>query len=107
MTRRGFLRAGAVLGALLTCAPVLGMIGSMLGMSRALHTLGKNGISDPHELSRNVAQTMMLTAGGLALFPCGIVLLTVCIVLLRRSRGAAPPPLPRFLEGAAKNADRQ
>ena len=107
MTRRGFLRVGAVLGALLTCAPVLGIFGAMLGMTRAFRALDTSGISDPHALSQGIARTMMITAGGIALLPCGIVLLLVCVLLLKRSSGSEPPPLPRFAEGSAPDVDKR
>ena len=98
MTSRGFLRAGVIVGTLLACAPLWGVIGAMLGMFRAFRILGKNGISDPHALSNTVGSILLLTAGGLVLCPCGIVLLVVCARLLQPARTPRPPPMPRFPE---------
>lgn len=99
-SRRVFLRIGVGVGALLTCAPLLGVAATFLGMSRAFRVLGQSGIDDPHALSSAVATTMLAAASGIVIFPGGVALLGVCLWLLRRQRGAGPPPLPRFPEGS-------
>lgn len=95
---RFFLWLGVAAGSLLTCAPLLGFAGAMLRMLQASGTLGDAGISDPRLLSRAVGETLLMTAGGLFLFPFGIALLVICLSLLKRERGSQPPPLPRFPE---------
>ena len=98
LARRHVLWLGMAVGALLTCAPVLGMFGTLFGMSQALNTLRQSGIGDPRQLATAIAGMLLATAGSFALFPVGIVLLVVCGLLLRRSRRSGPPPLPRFPE---------
>lgn len=93
-TRRLFLRAGLVVGALLTCAPLFGILGTMVGMARAFRTLGDSGIGDPRSLAGALGETLSVSAGTLALFPIGLVLLIVCGRLLQQSRQPKPPPLP-------------
>ncbi len=102
-SRRVFLRLGVAVGALLTCAPLLGL----LGLIRVFGALGKSGISDPRQLSHAVAETLFTTAGGLCLLPFGIVLVVICLSLLKRPRIPVPPPLPRFPEnfGNPKHSD--
>ena len=98
---RFFLRVGAVIGALFTCAPLLGLAGTMLGVNRTLAMLGKSGISDPRHLSNAVGEMMLMIAGGFLLFPAGIVLLIIClwaVATLAHPRDRRP--LPRFPENS-------
>lgn len=88
--------------------PVLGLMGTVFGMVHAFRNLGDNGVADPKALSSGVAMALHSTMAGLILFPCGMVLFTVCMILIYQSppdeRGrtpealrqatAVPPPLP-------------
>jgi biopolymer transport protein ExbB/TolQ len=86
--------AGIVLGVLLMCAPVLGAIGSAIGMVRAFGTLADRGIADPKALSKDIGWTLYSTATGVFLFPCGVVVLTISLVARSRRGVAGPPQLP-------------
>jgi biopolymer transport protein ExbB len=85
---------GIVLGSLLTLSPLWGLIGTVLGMLGAFSDLATSGIGDPHALSGHIHQTLIWTATGFFLFPVGLVVLTVSIVLYVRRQPATPPPLP-------------
>ncbi len=97
-SQRVFLRLGMAVGGVITGAALLSLCWTVLGMWRAFHVLGQNGISDPHGLASTIATTLLATASGVFLLPGGLALLVVCSLLLRRLRSTGPPPLPRFLE---------
>ena len=69
----------ALIGAFLQLGPVVGLIGTVIGMRRAFDTLGAAGIADPEKLSANIGEVLIATVIGLALGVIGIVLL--CIAL--------------------------
>ena len=92
--KRRLLIAGIVMGALLTLAPVFGLLGTVFGMMRAFDTLGSTGLGDPQALSASIGDTLIATAAGLFLCPVGIVVLTLSLVFFFRLRRPVPPPLP-------------
>lgn len=91
---RKLLVVGMALGGALMLAPMFGMIGTVFGMMRAFHTLGSSGISDPTQLSHSIGITMMSSMVGLALFPIGLILLVICVVIYNQHRRPSPPPIP-------------
>lgn len=93
-TKRKWLIAGIVIGSILTAAPLLGMVGTAIGMMRAFSALGSTGISDPHALSEAIGTSLLSTATGFFVFPVGVLILTVSLVLFVQLRKATPPPLP-------------
>ena len=84
------IKAGIVVGALLTMATLFGLLGTVFGMVRAFHALGPTGIADPRGLSHSVGNAVVSTAGGLILCPFGIALLAVSLVFYFRMRRGAP-----------------
>ncbi len=46
-------------------SPMLGLLGTVIGMIGAFSTLGDYGISDPRALSTSIAEVLFATAGGL------------------------------------------
>jgi biopolymer transport protein ExbB/TolQ len=86
--------AGIVLGGLLTCSPIVGLVGTFIGMRRAFDTLGNSGIGDPQKLSDGIGTTLISTVLGIAVLPIGILLLVVSIVSFVRLSQPAPPPPP-------------
>lgn len=69
----------AVTGALLQLGPVVGLLGTLIGMMGAFRTLGSGGIAEPQHLGANIGVVLCATAAGLALGLMGLVLL--CIAL--------------------------
>jgi biopolymer transport protein ExbB/TolQ len=80
--KRNLLKAGIIIGALLTAAPVLGVLGTLFGMTRAFTALGSSGVSDPQALSEGIGTSLVSTAVGFALCPVGVVIFTLSRFLL-------------------------
>jgi biopolymer transport protein ExbB len=59
---------------MITAAPLLGILGTVIGIIHSFDMLGKAGIQDPHAVTSGIAQALLTTAAGLliaifALFP--------------------------------------
>ena len=91
----GLLIAGIVIGSLLMLSPLVGLLGTVFGMTRAFNTLGSSGIADPQALSASVHTVLVSTAVGFFLCPVGIVLFTLSLIFFFRLRASRPPPLPQ------------
>ena len=46
-------------------SPMIGLTGTVIGMIKAFHTLGENGISNPSQLAANIGEVLVATASGL------------------------------------------
>jgi biopolymer transport protein ExbB len=46
-------------------SPMIGLTGTVMGMIKAFHTLGENGISNPAQLAANIGEVLVATASGL------------------------------------------
>ena len=92
--KRRFLLTGIVVGSILTLSPLFGLLGTVLGMTRAFRMLGSAGVSDPQALANSIGTMLVSTAAGLCLCPVGIVVFTLSLVFFLRLRAATPPPLP-------------
>jgi len=46
-------------------SPMIGLTGTVIGMIKAFHTLGSNGISNPSQLAANIGEVLVATASGL------------------------------------------
>ncbi len=88
------LQAGVLIGAVLTAAPVLGLGGTVFGMMRSFSLLQGPGINDPKALSYSISVTLLSSAAGLSLFPLGVIILTLSLILQAQVRRQTPPPLP-------------
>jgi biopolymer transport protein ExbB/TolQ len=75
------LIVGTVLGAILTFAPVAGMVGTALSMMRAFDVLGSSGIADPRALAEAISHALFWGAASLALLVLGLPLLITSSVL--------------------------
>lgn len=93
-TKRRLLITGIVVGSLLALSPLVGLLGTVFGMTRAFKTLGNSGIADPQAVSNDIGVTLYSTAAGLFLLPFGVILFVVSMVLFLRLRASTPPPLP-------------
>lgn len=60
--RRGL----AVLDTIITMAPLLGILGTVLGIIASFELLGSGGIQDPKAVTGGIAQALITTATGLA-----------------------------------------
>jgi biopolymer transport protein ExbB/TolQ len=93
--KRSLLMAGIIVGALLMVSPVVGLMGTVFGMTRAFSVLGSSGVKDPQALSDSIGTTLVSRAVGFFLFPVGIVMFTLSLIFYLRLRYSSPPPLPR------------
>src|ERR1700761_1271631 len=73
-----------VLDTIVTLAPLLGLLGTIIGMFNAFQVLGKSGAA-PTEVTGGVAEALIATAAGLLIAIIGIVFLNglqTCVRLL-------------------------
>lgn len=54
-----------VLDTMVTVAPLLGILGTVLGIISSFNMLGTEGIADPKLVTAGIAQALLTTAGGL------------------------------------------
>ncbi|NOR23818.1 MAG: MotA/TolQ/ExbB proton channel family protein [Desulforhopalus sp.] len=54
-----------VLDTMITVAPLLGILGTVLGIINSFNMLGNEGIADPKLVTSGIAQALLTTAGGL------------------------------------------
>lgn len=47
------------------CSPMIGLVGTVLGMMSAFSTLGSSGVGDPSKLSEAIGHVLVATASGL------------------------------------------
>lgn len=73
----------AKLGAWLQVLPVVGIIGTVLGMMHAFSTLGTNGVGDPSKLSAAIGEVLISTALGFFGGMIGSVILGVAVFVQR------------------------
>lgn len=72
--------------ALFLIPPMIGLIGTVIGMRRAFAAIGDSGIGDPTALAAAIGETLIATASGFILsIPC-LVLLIISIVRFRSYR---------------------
>ena len=55
----------AVLDTIVTMAPLLGILGTVLGIITSFDMLGSSGIEDPRAVTGGIAQALLTTAAGL------------------------------------------
>ena len=77
----------ALTGAFLQLGPIVGLVGTTIGMMHAFETLGSSGTADPQRLSANISEVLLATVLGLGLSLIGLAL--ICIALFA-SRYRAP-----------------
>lgn len=64
----GFQVRLGILDTIVTIAPLLGLLGTVVGMIRSFHVISsKNGISTPTAITGGVAEALIATATGLAI----------------------------------------
>jgi ABC-type Fe3+ transport system permease subunit len=76
---------GIVIGSVLLLSPLVALCGTTFGMQRAFDSLGRQGLHDPKALSGSIDSVLYVLVAGLLGCVCGIVLLTISIVLFIRA----------------------
>lgn len=63
-----------VLHTIITISPMLGLIGTVLGLMKSFNLLGISGVSrDPSQISVGISEALITTAAGLIIAVIGIV----------------------------------
>ena len=60
-------RGLTVLDTIITMAPLLGILGTVIGIIQSFDMLGQMGIEDPKSVTGGIAQALITTAAGLAI----------------------------------------
>ncbi len=72
-TRPVLLRRLWLLDTIVTAAPLLGLLGTILGIIETFSALAQSGISDPAAVSRGIGTALFATALGIAIALFGLV----------------------------------
>lgn len=72
-----------LLGTMVTVSPMLGLLGTVLGMIKSTSVLAEKGLSSPSELLAGIAEALITTAAGLIV---AIPLLVLYNYLVNKSR---------------------
>ena len=72
-TRPILLRRLWLLDTIVTAAPLLGLLGTILGIIETFSALAQSGISDPAAVSRGIGTALFATALGIAIALFGLV----------------------------------
>lgn len=60
--------------------PVIGMVGTVLGMQKAFGELGSSGIGDPAALSGHIGDVLVYTASGLIISVVAFIVFVVALI---------------------------
>jgi len=82
-------------GALTIGGPMMGVLGTVLGMIQGFGTLEKAGVADPAGLASNIGVALVSTFIGIGLGGIGVVVLIVGFIMWQagKSSSTSPPPL--------------
>jgi biopolymer transport protein ExbB len=60
-----------ILATIATIAPLMGLLGTVLGMIKTFHAASLSGLGDPHKLAEGISEALYNTAAGLLVtVPC-------------------------------------
>jgi len=76
-----------VLDTIITMAPLLGILGTVLGIISSFDLLGNSGIEDPKAVTGGIAQALITTAAGLGI-PCAVEMAFLDVIEGRNLRQA-------------------
>jgi biopolymer transport protein ExbB/TolQ len=82
-------------GMLVLGGPLLGLLGTVIGMMSCFHTLGAEGTADVQGLSSGISGVLIFSVVGFILGGVGIVVMIAGLIAFYRSRKQSiPPSLP-------------
>lgn len=73
VTLQRMQRSMATLDTMITVAPLLGILGTVLGIISSVESLGAGGISDSRAVTGGIAQALVTTAFGLAIAVTAVI----------------------------------
>lgn len=62
----GMKRGFAALDTIITLSPLLGLLGTIIGMINAFHVMASSGLGQPHAVTGGVAEALVCTAAGIS-----------------------------------------
>jgi len=74
----------SVLDTIVTMAPLLGILGTVLGIIASFELLGASGIEDPKAVTGGIAQALITTAAGLAVAIVSLIPLNYFVARTQR-----------------------
>jgi len=87
--RRRWMRV-AIVGAVLLAGPILGLVGTVIGMMMSFRRIETMKAPTPGDLAEGVNLSLLATLAGLVLGAIGVVLLVIGLVRLHGSAGPSP-----------------
>lgn len=80
-------------GLLMLAGPLLGMLGTVMGMTQSFEVLGADGVGDPEQLSAAIGETLVSTAVGMVFGIVGVGLFLSGLIgyLISRKRLKSQP----------------
>ena len=91
-----------VLDTIITMAPLLGILGTVLGIISSFELLGSSGIEDPKAVTGGIAQALITTAAGLAIALMTLVPFNYFLAKVNKAAKEMNKVAARF-EAALKN----
>lgn len=73
----------AIIGACMQAGPLIGLVGTVIGMKKAFDSLGSSGIGDPSQLSNSIGWVLIATVIGILVGLIGAVLVFVSLLGFR------------------------
>ncbi len=67
-----------VIGVLLALGPLWGVIGSVIGMTRAFTTMGQSSSTEVGILANDISFALYCTMAGYLMCPIGLILIAFC-----------------------------
>ena len=80
-------------GLVAVISPLIGLMGTVLGMRRTFETMGAKGVKDANELSQGIGEVLVSTASGLVIAFIGLAaaILFLVLALVERRKLRQPP----------------
>jgi len=101
--RRGL----GVLDTIITLAPLLGILGTVVGIILAFDFLGSRGIADPRAVTSGIAQALITTAAGLTVALVTLVPYNVLVHRVEKTARALGRTGTRFEAACRKGEDHE
>jgi hypothetical protein len=73
----------AIIGAIFSLGPVLGMVGSVVAMVLAFQTMGAKGAASPEALAANIGLHIFSQAAGILLGAIGIIFILIALLRVK------------------------
>ena len=85
-----------ILDTIITMAPLLGILGTVLGIIDSFDLLGNSGIEDPKAVTGGIAQALITTAAGLTVALMTLVPFNYLVVKVKRATKEVNKIMVRF-----------